>query len=219
MKPMHLLQVAACVLFATLGVSGCASPQQPTREVVRVASPTRQPDEAAAFTREATRRIDEGEPARARRLLERALEADASFGPAHNNLGLLLLGTGRLYEAALAFERASALMPRQTEPRFNLGLVLERAGRLDEAVEKYERALAQAPDNPRVLGALVRARLRRGDRDATLRQQLDRLILRETRPNWREWALRQRATLGEAEGLRLDQQVEHRDDASEYRAE
>jgi len=46
------------------------------------------------------------EPGEAERLLREALGADLFFGPAHNNLGVLYLKEGKLYEAAGEFEWA-----------------------------------------------------------------------------------------------------------------
>ncbi|MGR3464982.1 tetratricopeptide repeat protein [Limimaricola sp.] len=51
-----------------------------------------------------------GRLGQAERLLRRAIEADESFAPAWNNLGVVLMETGRTAEAAESFRRAFALV-------------------------------------------------------------------------------------------------------------
>ena len=55
-------------------------------------------------------------------LLREALAADIFHGPAHNNLGVIFLERGELYEAAHEFEWARKLMPGHPDPRINLAL-------------------------------------------------------------------------------------------------
>ena len=54
------------------------------------------------------------------------------------------------------------------------------------------------PDNVQVIGNRARARLRRGERDETVRDLLGELVLRETRPEWAAWARTRLAELGAA---------------------
>ena len=61
---------------------------------------------------------------------------------AHNNLGLLLQGEGRLEEAAEHYHEAVRIRPAYPEALYNLGNVLATEGRLAEAEAQYERALA-----------------------------------------------------------------------------
>src|SRR5207247_8741598 len=61
---------------------------------------------------------------------------------AHNNLGLLLQGEGRLEEAAEHYREAMRIRPAYREALYNLGNVLATEGRLAEAEAQYERALA-----------------------------------------------------------------------------
>ena len=71
----------------------------------------------------------------------------------------------------------------------------ESVGKLSEAVENYEQARSLERDNPHFIGNLARARIRRGDRSADVRQILEDLLLRETRPEWAEWAQEQLAVM------------------------
>jgi Flp pilus assembly protein TadD len=155
--------------------------------------------------------IQQGKHAEAEPILQRALAADVTFGPAHNNLGLVYFhfwmvgrdagtdgkgshsqGTAAaapsLYDAAREFDYASRLMPYQPDPRNNLGLVFEETGKFREAVELYERARKLAPDNPEYIGNLARVRVKRGDRDDETRKLLEELTFKDPRPDWQDWA-------------------------------
>lgn len=147
-------------------------------------------DSAAAdrHNGEAVRHMDAKAYDRAEAALKAALGADVMHGPAHNNLGKVYYHQGKLYLAAWEFQYATKLMPGVPEPRNNLGLVFESAGKLDEAVASYDEARGLQPDNVQFLGNLARARVRRGDRDHDTRELLRQLVLRETRPEWADWA-------------------------------
>ncbi|HKX46132.1 MAG TPA: tetratricopeptide repeat protein, partial [Planctomycetota bacterium] len=127
---------AIALLCATLAAASCrgpsSSPYAPQREAARNTT------KAEQINREAADLIA-GDPERAEALLRDALTADLFYGPAHNNLGVLYLGQGKLYEAAGEFEWARKLMPEHPDPRVNLALVLQRAGRLDDAIAEFEQ--------------------------------------------------------------------------------
>ncbi len=60
---------------------------------------------------------------------------------AHNNLGNLLLETGRAREAVAEYETALRINPYMVEAHNNLGFALEQAGDTSAAIEQYELAL------------------------------------------------------------------------------
>ena len=43
------------------------------------------------------------------------------------------------------------------------------------------------PENVDAMGNLARARVRRGDKDASVRDLLQKLVMRDTRPEWLKW--------------------------------
>ena len=131
--------------------------------------------------------------------LKQALDADITFGPAHNNLGTVYFQHHRLYLAAWEYQYAIKLMPGQAEPRNNLGLVLEQVGKLDDAVENYAKAKELAPEEPQFIGNLARARIRRGDKGNDIKELLTQVVLHDSRPEWSEWAKEQSARLGSTE--------------------
>ena len=182
-----------CLLAITLTLTACQSADSDYRLIK--ASRRADTETARQKTEAAVRAITEEELTAAENLLKQAIQADVAFGPAHNNLGLVYFRQGKLYLAAWEFEYAIKLMPNHPEPRNNLGLALETVRRFDEAVGHYQEAVDREPDNPELLGNLARARLRRGDPTAEVKQLLQNLLLRETRPEWVQWAEEELARL------------------------
>lgn len=120
-------------------------------------------------------------------LLRQALQADLFNGPAHNNLGILLLEQDRLYEAAEEFEWAKKLMPGHPDPRVNLAMTLERAGRTDEALASYDAATALYDNYLPALQGRARLKIATGRSDASTVSDLNEIALRGD-GEWREWA-------------------------------
>lgn len=161
--------------------------------------PRRDADLARRENARAVTLLDAGDQAGAEAALKAALGADVMCGPAHNNLGKVYFAQKKLYLAAWEFQYAMKLMPNQPEPPNNLGLVFEAAGKLDEATDSYGKALSLEPESVDAMGNLARARVRRGDRDADTRALLQKLVLRDARPEWLAW---ERATLSRMDARR-----------------
>jgi tetratricopeptide (TPR) repeat protein len=79
------------------------------------------------------------------RLWRQALAVNPHAWLAANNLGGLLLRSGRPAEAIPWFEQAIAARPQYPEAHNNLGLALARTGRPAQAVDAYRRALVLDP--------------------------------------------------------------------------
>lgn len=138
----------------------------------------------------------ESNPAKAESLFREALQADLYHGPAHNNLGALLLRRGELYAAAGEFEWAGKLLPGHPDPRMNLALTLELAGRTDDAIVTYLTALEVYPEHISTLQALTRLQVRVGNTDEHTEEYLVTISLRGTTAEWRRWARLQIARSG-----------------------
>lgn len=134
------------------------------------------------------------EPAEAEKRLRAALTADIFFGPAHNNLGVLHLKAGRLYEAAEEFEWARKLMPGHPDPRMNLALTLEQAGKTDQAIRTYKTALEVWPGHIGTIQALARLEVSSGHLSPELAGWLDEVVMRGETQAWKGWAERERRT-------------------------
>lgn len=182
--------IAGMMIFASAG--GCARWRNDKETIIRVQA-RQDPARARRLTLVGVKEMGFGNVDVAAEKFIAAVAADETYGPAHNNLGLLHYDDGNLYQAVLAFEQAMEFMPHDPAVYYNLALALESAGRVSEAMELYYQAVAMAPTNPFFLGNLVRLRIRLGETGPDLQAQLEDLCLIETRPEWRRWADRQRA--------------------------
>jgi Tfp pilus assembly protein PilF len=194
MKCPTLLVVIVSVLVAV--VTGCTArkPAPPLSTYQTVGKdPRRDTETARAENLAAVPLIAAGDYAKAEAHLKASLTADIMYGPAHNNLGKVYFHQNKLYLAAWEFEYAAKVMPYQAEPRNNMGLVFEAAGKLDDAVAHYEEALKLEPENPQVIGNAARTHVRRGDNDPQTRELLERIVMRDDRPDWVAWARRRLA--------------------------
>lgn len=184
----RLLCVACVALY------GCGHTSKPSPYAAQVQA-TRDSLQAQRLTQEAAAVLKK-DPARAERLLLEALGADLFHGPAHNNLGVVYLQQGKLYEAAGEFEWARKLMPGSPEPRVNLAATLERAGRTEEALANYEAALEAAPGSIGAMQGLTRLQVRAKRMDDRTPGMLQEIAMRGETEHWRTWA-RMRLTAGE----------------------
>lgn len=130
---------------------------------------------------------------KAESLLREALTADLYHGPAHNNLGVLLLTRGDLYGAASEFQWAQKALPGHPDPRMNLALTLEKAGRTDEALSAYASALEVYEGHLPTIQALARLQLKAGRGDDKTRALLEEIAFKGESEAWRMWARTQLA--------------------------
>ena len=99
---------------------------------------------------------NEGDPRRARALLEALLQAYPDEPNALNALGSIGLAAGDLSAAEAHLRRAVEINSTAGEYRYHLGCVLYRAGRLSEAVRELRAAVADARVEPAMRGAALR---------------------------------------------------------------
>jgi Flp pilus assembly protein TadD len=184
----HLVGCLLLTCFAALALPACrttqaSGPYEPASE------DTRRTVEAERLCKQAADLIGV-EPAEAERLLREALSKDLFFGPAHNNLGVLFLEQGKLYEAASEFEWARKLMPGHPDPRVNLALTLERAGKTDDAIATYGAALQVYPDYLPAVQGIACLTLRSGRSDERLHGWLQDIAIQSPPGPWRDWGQR-----------------------------
>lgn len=181
---MHLKLV--WIVFVSLLISGCAtrsSPYAADQHIARNTAESERLNQQAAD-------LMAVDHSRAEPLLRKALSHDLYNGPAHNNLGVIYLTRGQLYEAATEFEWARKLMPGHPDPRLNLALTLEQAGHVAESLETFDAALEVYPGHlPSIMG-LTRAQIRSGMTDDRTREFLSIIALRGNE-EWRSWAKNQ----------------------------
>jgi len=144
MTPDMKSSLVSCLIAAAL-LAGCQSATHP--RLPRRPLPT--PPWRAQENDRAYELIQQGKDKEAEPILHKAIDADVTFGPAHNNLGLIYYRQGRYYDAAWEFYNTTKLMPYQPDVRNNLGMVLEMdVTKYDEAIESYEHARKLAPTTP-----------------------------------------------------------------------
>ena len=181
------MRAASSILFAMwLGLSSCSSTKPSVSPYVAQEPEERQTVRAERLTREAADLIVD-RPERAEQILRKALAADLFHGPAHNNLGVVFLNQGKLYEAANEFEWARKLMPGHPDPRFNLAMTLEQAGQVDDALASYTAALEVYDGFLPAIQGLASLTLRSRREDERMRGWLEDIALRGEGA-WREWA-------------------------------
>lgn len=177
----------SCCVVTTLALSACGTS---TRE-----AGIRDIQEGEACYRRAVLAMDDGDVSQAESHLRQAIAADLYHGPAHNNLGVILLERGQLYEAAEEFEWARRLLPGHPEPRVNLAIALERGGRGADAFAAATTAIEVRPGH---LGAMrVRAWVAAADGISYDEQMSDLTAIasRDSQAIWRDWALMRRLQL------------------------
>lgn len=196
---MKRQRAIALLLFCTT-LTGCTTTESDRSGPYSDVAPTvRSTAEAEALCKEAAELI-ESNPEAAEVLLRESLAADLFFGPAHNNLGVLFLEQGKLYEAANEFEWARKLMPGHPDPRFNLAMTLERAGQAEEAFASYTAALEVYEGFLPAIQGLARLSVRSGIRDERLEGWLRTISMRAESDSWKRWA-RKHLSLNDSSGI------------------
>jgi Flp pilus assembly protein TadD len=127
----------------------------------------------------------------ARKHLTEAVNQDERNAPAWMVLGAVEFKRENLFEAAHAFHRSARLEPGRYEPPFNLGMIYESAGRHENAIEAYTQALKLAPDQLEVMENLARCYIKTNQHLDKAKDLIDRALLIEQRPDWRQWLERQ----------------------------
>ncbi len=181
-----------------VAVFGCA-PFRSHDNVTRHVDPPRHLAEAQRRTREGVVAVRAGDLDGAAQAFDAAIRSDPTFGRAHNNRGLVHLHRDEIDLAIDSFERAMEFLPGDPRVIYNLAVALESAGKRHDAADLYRRAAESEPTNPVYLASLVRVRARLGDESPAsreqpaIRDQLEKLLVIETRPRWRRWAEEQLA--------------------------
>ncbi|MFG0318446.1 MAG: tetratricopeptide repeat protein [Planctomycetota bacterium JB042] len=187
MRGARVRRAAIGAAALVVALVGCASPdggayRTPSEE-------SRNTVEAQRLNRLAADRLEGDDLDAAERLLAEAIGEDLWYGPAHNNLGVVHLKRGDLYEAAHEFEAARKLMPGHPDPRMNLGIALERAARVDEAIAAYAAALEVYSDHLPAMQAMARLQVSAGRVDERTEGLLREIAMRGD-ATWRDWAIR-----------------------------
>lgn len=179
---MILRAICAAV---TIGIAGCQASQ--SGPYAGQSAEKRDTARASELNRRAADFIH-SDPKKAEELLRESLTHDLHFGPAHNNLGILFLERGNLYEASSEFEWARKLMPGHPDPRINLAIALERGGQIEEAIASYEAVLELRPELQTAMVGLASTQLRHRRADGRTHDLLNRIAEYSEDDSTRDWA-------------------------------
>lgn len=110
-----------------------------------------------------------------------AIEVDATFAEAWNNLGALLREAGRVDEGITALREAVRLRPGFASAQLNLGLALEDNGDDEGAATAYRTVMRLSRRDPTSRTSLGLLLLRQGQRDQALIELRHAVPLAEAR--------------------------------------
>lgn len=174
-----LLGLAFCSGF------GCATLRSPG------AAPPRDRELAEQCNQRGLALARDGRLPDAEQAFRRALAADPYLGPAHCNLGAVLLQQGKYFDGGWELREACQLMPTAPQPRTNLGILYQSVGRNGLAEENLRAALKLAPDDLQIVGQLAVLRVKQGQIDGEAVAWLQQIQEQDNDPAWRSWAGRQ----------------------------
>lgn len=186
------------VSLMTLALAGCGTSRGP---YTSTGEQRRDIAKAEQLYQKAVAEIADHQLDDAEKLLRETLTYDLYHGPAHNNLGVILLGQSKLYDAAEEFEWSRKLLPGHPEPRVNLAITLERGGRHSDALEAAQSALEVRPGHLGALKTIAWITINQGQGDQSTIAHLDAIVARADQPDWQDWARQERIRLAAKLGL------------------
>jgi Tfp pilus assembly protein PilF len=147
--------------------------------------------------------LQQDKPDDAIALLKDAITADPQAARSYNNLGKVYYQEEQFSDALSMFRKAVELTVNNPtpQPHNNLAMVYERAGKYALAIEHYTKAHEFAPEAIEYTANLARALHHRGDRDENFINLLDEITLKDSRPEWQQWARTQKAIILSKEAI------------------
>jgi tetratricopeptide (TPR) repeat protein len=122
-------------------------------------------------------------------LNKKALALHPELGGVWNNLGLALMHRGLpndFVEASQAFKQAADTLPTDDRPYQNLGVLYHERGFSDEALRYFALALDRNPNSLDSIRGAVGSAKRLGKSDEAGLARLNRGLMIETDPQWRQ---------------------------------
>ncbi len=103
-------------------------------------------------------------------LFTHALQVTKDNYVIHSNLGLWLVGKGRMEDAIRHFSEALRIKPNDGSIRYNLANTLSWQAKYPEAIAQYRDVLTVSPDNVMARNNLALCLIQTGDRPAAIEQ-------------------------------------------------
>jgi Flp pilus assembly protein TadD len=159
-------------------------------------------------------RLNNGQNADAKSLIERYIQLRPDDGRGYYVLGAILYADRKFTEARTAFPRSLSLMP-YPDTEYYLGMIAHHEGDAEQAISMFRRALQSDPANPATRVALGTALFRQKDYQAA-RTELERAIELDPKDQTAHYQLglvyarlgdkeRSRSAFATSEKLRADQ--------------
>jgi tetratricopeptide (TPR) repeat protein len=129
------------------GTPTTANPDYARLNTVEIFCPTDSDPARQAFN-DGKDFADQGQPDKAELAYRQAIELDAGYCDAYDNLGLILRRQGRVDEAIELYLQSLEILPTNEVALQNLGLAYRLQGKFEEAQAAYQRLIDANPDNP-----------------------------------------------------------------------
>ena len=78
---------------------------------------------------------------------QKVLKIDPNFLPAHNNLGIIFKGLGKIQKAKDCYEKAIEISPHNSDAHNNLGNIFKELGDYNKTKDCYEKAIEIDPNH------------------------------------------------------------------------
>jgi tetratricopeptide (TPR) repeat protein len=184
--------IRATVLIASALLLGACSGAKKAPPELRM---TNDRDQAIEIALRAKAAGDRGDVDEAINLYEEAVRTDARLTAAWNNLGILYMEQSNYFEAADRFRVAADTAQQDPTPLENLALSYHRAGYDDQALRYYQLALDRSPNRISALRGVVRVANRMHRADETILEYVNRALMLEPHPEWRQVFERERVRI------------------------
>jgi tetratricopeptide (TPR) repeat protein len=185
-------------LGAAVMLGGCSGTHQSKGPAAQ--SPEEKFVRARELNQEALAAQKNGKSDKAIGLYREVVQLAPKMFQAWNNLGVLYMEQQNYVEAALALKSAADIAPGDPVPLENLGLAYYRAGYADRSLTYYVQAIERAPTRPEGYRGAYRASEQLGLKDPAALDRVQKALLVETDPTWRDLYVRKRIWLSNEPG-------------------
>lgn len=151
---MRHASTACLTLAALVALSGCAAKHgKYTSEALARANNNVSGLKAGNAFEQARQSYLAGDLGKALKSVDNSITINPNVDKSHVLRGRILIEQSDLEGALLAFQRAEALNPQNTEAQYYMGIVFERFSQPQPAFERYSKAAELEPSNPQYVVA------------------------------------------------------------------
>lgn len=138
------IAVAAVIVYQEGSGVNFSAKKNPAR--AKAAEPQVTPPDTAALYREALQSQLANDAARAELLYRQIIAADPGHADALNNLGVILMASGKTGEAVELFNKAISRKPEFADAYYNLACSYAKLNNLDDGLKFLEQAILIKPE-------------------------------------------------------------------------